>query len=209
MTEKQRTEILRQVERGELSVDDAIKLLEEADREERAQDRADHMAEMRTAISDVLHEVTDSLKGAGEVVNDVFTDVGKDLRENQDWRGALSGLFSGLFALGGGYTYEQVHEGLFEAAAIQVVLRGRNGKLHVRNWDGEGYKLTTKVMVRGSSEAEARHLSGDAYKLDVTPGELRMEVRPNLRHGGVSAELLLPLTKEYDQIGRASCRERV
>jgi len=197
VTEKQRTEILRQVERREISVDDAIKLLEEADREERAKDRAGHVAEIRTAVSDVLHEVSDSLKGAGEVVNDVFTDVGKELRENQDLRGAIAGLFSGLFTLGGGHTYEYVHEGLFEANAIRVVLRGRNGKLQVRNWDGEGYKLTTRVTVRGSSEIEAKNMSREAYVLAATPGELQMKVRPTLRNGGVSAELLLPVTKEY------------
>ncbi|MDP3487598.1 MAG: hypothetical protein Q8S19_06670, partial [Bacillota bacterium] len=200
MTEKQRTEVLRQVERGEISVDDAIKLLEEADRAERAQDRADHMAEIRTAVSDVFHEVSDSLKGAGEVVNDVFTDVGKELRDNQDLRGALTGLFSGLFALGGGHTYEYVHEGMFEAEAIRVVLRGKNGKLQVRNWDGEGYKLTTKVTLKSSSEIEARSMSKDAYVLAVTRGELQMEVRPTLRNGGVSAELLLPVSKEYSLV---------
>lgn len=200
MTEKQRTEILRQVERGEISVDDAIKLLEVADREERAKDRADHMAEIRAAVSDVFHEVTDSLKGAGEVVNDVFTDVGKDLKDNQDFRGALTGLFSGLFALGGGHTYEYVHEGKFEAEAIRVALSGRNGKLHVKNWQGEGYRLSTKVTVRAASEADAKSMSKDVYVLTVTPGELQMEVKPTLRNVGVSAELLLPVGKEYNLV---------
>lgn len=200
MTEKQRTEVLRQVERGELSVDDAIKILEDADREERAKDREDHMAEIRTAVSDVLHEVSDSLKGAGEVVNDVFTDVGKDLRENQDLRSALSGLFSGLFALGGGHTYEYVHEGVFDAEEIRVVLRGKNGKLQVKNWEGEGYKLSTKVSVKAVSEADAKSLAKDAYVLNVKPGELQMEVKPTLRNGGVSAELLLPAGKDYNLI---------
>jgi len=198
MTDNQRAEILRKVESGEISVDEALELLEETNREERARDRADHMAEVRNAVSDVLHEVSDSLKGAGEAVNDVFTDVGKELREKQDVRGALAGLFTGLFALGGGHTFQYVHEGSLEADDARVILRVRNGKLHVKTWDGEGYKLSTKVSVKAISEAEAKSLAGDAYELKATSGELRMETRPNFRNGGVSAELLLPTGKLYN-----------
>jgi len=198
MSEQQRKELLRKVELGEISVDEALRQLEEADKEERAKSRGDDLAQLRAAVSDVLQEVSESLKDTGELVNDVFTDVGKDLRDNKDLRGALAGLFGGLLSIGPGHTFEYIHEGEFSAENIKVELRGKNGKLDVRSWDGAGYKLKVRVNMRAASEAEAKELSQQAYKVTASDSSLKLEVISQLRNGGISAELLLPSSTEYN-----------
>lgn len=197
MSEQQKVEILKRVEKGEISVDEALKLIEDAERQARSAQRAEGIADVKSALSDVLQEASESLRGAGEVVNDAFTEVGRELRENQDIRGALSGLLGGIFNLGGGHTFYYTHEGSFAQDQVKVTLRSSNGALHLKNWDGEGYKLIAKVSVRAATESEAKALSQEVYSFSSFDNELRMEVKPNIRWGGVSAELFLPSNKQY------------
>ena len=195
---KNKARILKQVEEGKITVEEALDLLEKLDETEKEERWADGVSEIRGAVSEVLHEVGDSLKDAGETVNDVMNEVGKEIRDNQDLRAAFTGLFSGLMSFGVGQLFEFEHTGAFESQHVRIDLNGTNGQLVARRWSEPGFKLVSKVRVKNISGDAARARAADAYTLTTKSDELRLDIKSGMPHVSVSAELFLPEGNTYD-----------
>jgi DUF4097 and DUF4098 domain-containing protein YvlB len=195
---EEKVKILKQVEEGKLSVEEALKLIEELDGRERGEQWSEGLGDLRAAMSEVLNEVGDSLKEAGETVNEVMNEVGKELRQNQDVRAAFSGLLSGLISFGGGQLFEFAHTGEFQSEHVRVALNGTNGRLSVRRWQEPGYKLVLKVRVRSSNHESGRARALESYDVLAGEDELTLEIKPGMRHLSVGADLYLPEKHTYD-----------
>jgi DUF4097 and DUF4098 domain-containing protein YvlB len=191
MSTKQ-AQILQMVADKEITVEEALRRMREEDISEEAPS-----GEVREAVSQVLNQVGASLKEAGVAVNEVMTEVGDELRNNQDLQSVLGGLLSGIRTLGVSKTYEFEHEGHFSADSVSIKLRGANGGLTVQAWDKPGYLLKSRVGVRGQGDDASRESAGETYRVEHSPDSLSFETRDGVHGVSVSAVLYLPEGHSY------------
>lgn len=185
--------VLSLLEEGRITVDEAARLLA-ADSGGQKETQA-HVSSLRDG--GVLGEIGGSLRGVGDAVNEVMTDVGNELRNNKELQSAFSGLISALRNAGAGRSFEFEHTGVLSATLCSVVMRGTNGKLMVQGWDRPDYKLICRVTVRGASEEEAREAAESAYRFESDDAGICLDPVSGPRNISLGATLYLPRHLRY------------
>jgi len=134
---------------------------------------ADKAVERAEALSEKV------AREAGDV-GDKGEDFGKVLGESGE---NLGKVIARMFSRGDGpeYEFHELRTGEFPAdGEIDVDLSTTNGRIVVDTWDGEGFRLDVRKMVRAANEREAEQLSKNGFEfshdgLNVTARSLRNE----------------------------------
>ncbi|MDP3057914.1 MAG: DUF4097 family beta strand repeat-containing protein [bacterium] len=190
-------EILKQVETGQISVDEALVLLEKEEKLGQTEEVKPDKVEVKAAIRGVLDEVGEFLKVASDSANVILTDVGTKLRNTDGLRNVLGGLFSNLYSFGAGKEYLFVHEIKIGASAPNLFMHGRNGRIEMKQWNMENAKLTVTVRLRSmQDDLDEQEMAKEAYSLHSVGSDIKVETsNTNSRFMGVSYELFLPEKK--------------
>lgn len=122
-------------------------------------------------------------------------------------RGVVSSITeSGLMgSIGGSQSYERELTGQFDSAAVQesgsVAVKGaaKNGRIEVRGWDSDEYKVIIRAKVRGGDRSRAREVAEEYVEVVQDATRLTVDGRENLPlNSAVSMEIYLPDELVYD-----------
>lgn len=187
---EEKTQVLRLLEQGRISYEEALALLQALDGTTVAQretpanetvpvddfaddcdDEEDCWQPVRSELGqelqglgeEISREVREALQEAGREVNSALSEVGEELRElgrDIDIPSFLQGLFSGN--LGRHYTWHETRAVNVDSAIKNLGLNiyTKNGSVRLLPSDGEQIVARLQMRVQAASEAEAREQVG-------------------------------------------------
>lgn len=196
---EERMIILKMLEEGKISADEAQELLgalEFSQVEETVELPTEDLSEEAPRSEE---RQASPKKRDGEESGFPGVDIGSSVKGLEKLPDLLEGLLGGLGMFGSGHKFEDVVEGqLGPGEDTRVELRSVNGRLTVHGWDEPGYRAVINTTIRATSREQAEEKRKDAFEVHQEDNLLRIASKRGIPGLGISVELHLPRDRVFD-----------
>lgn len=168
--------ILKRVENGEISPDEAARLIEGLDG------------------MDEDYNADKELGGLPVELDSVFEGLGDALR-------AIANVFTGrTLSDGPKFEFTEVREGTFGVDRPELDFRCHNGRVSVESWHKDTYKMEIRSTVRAATREEARRSLESRLEIIDSPDRLAVKQTDgsSTRDVGVAINLFVPSNLRYN-----------
>lgn len=200
MSREERMAILRMVQDGKITADEAASLLRAIETAEEREAGFGEAGDQAGGWSGSQGGNQGGSQSAGQGTG-TFIPEGGLISED-----LLQSIKQGLFGLfGTGHQFEEeITEDFAAEGPVRIDFASTNGRVEVKGWDGPGFKLHLVKTVRAADRAAAEQVAKDLVEVINVPGNLSVKMRDGIRgwNVGLTIEALLP----RDRVGELNLR---